>query len=264
MTDNLRLGACQFAVTGDIKYNIRKIEDAIYRASELHVDLLAFPECALTGYPPINLTHVKPDFSKINAEIDRIRCMVNKTGVACLVGSVAEEQGKQYNRSYFIIPGGSAQYYDKRILGGWDAEYFCEGKNKGIFTWKEYRFAVRICFEIRFPELFREIYREECDFIVAQFYDTSVTDNPEYYSIIRSHLSTRAAENLTPILSVNTNSPFQEAPTAFVDSDGIIMDEAARGTDTILIHNFRGRGVTASGERRRKWIDRMFLQNEHY
>lgn len=47
------IGAYQFAVTSSIKHNFDTIRKAILQASDKHVRLLVFPECALTGYPPI-------------------------------------------------------------------------------------------------------------------------------------------------------------------------------------------------------------------
>ena len=48
----MRLAAYQFAVCGDIDHNLEIIKKAIVSASENKVDLIIFPECALTGYPP--------------------------------------------------------------------------------------------------------------------------------------------------------------------------------------------------------------------
>ena len=45
----MRIAAYQFAVSGDILENFEKIENAISLAKKNAVQLLIFPECALTG-----------------------------------------------------------------------------------------------------------------------------------------------------------------------------------------------------------------------
>ncbi len=51
----MKIGAYQFAVTNNINHNMEIIKKAIIQASHEGVKLLAFPECALTGYPPVIL-----------------------------------------------------------------------------------------------------------------------------------------------------------------------------------------------------------------
>lgn len=48
----MRIAVYQYAVTGDINNNFKKICQAIEKSRSEKVDLLVFPECALTGYPP--------------------------------------------------------------------------------------------------------------------------------------------------------------------------------------------------------------------
>lgn len=46
----MRIGAYQFAISGDVNENYKEIEKAIYLAKHKDVQLLIFPECSLTGY----------------------------------------------------------------------------------------------------------------------------------------------------------------------------------------------------------------------
>jgi len=48
----LKVAAYQFAVSSDIRNNFEEIKKAISMAKENLVELVIFPECALTGYPP--------------------------------------------------------------------------------------------------------------------------------------------------------------------------------------------------------------------
>lgn len=53
----MRIAAYQFAVSGNISENYKEIEKAIYLAKIEDVQLIIFPECSLTGYPPRNITN---------------------------------------------------------------------------------------------------------------------------------------------------------------------------------------------------------------
>jgi NAD+ synthase (glutamine-hydrolysing) len=59
---SMRVGLAQINSTvGDFAGNVEKIIDAINKARSMEVDLLAFPELAICGYPPEDLLF-KPCF----------------------------------------------------------------------------------------------------------------------------------------------------------------------------------------------------------
>ena len=99
-------------------------------------------------------------------------------------------------------------------------------------------FGIRICFEIRFPEFFRELYKRNTDINVVLFYDVADTDDKERYSMIRGHLQTRAVENVTTTISVNATSPFQTAPTMVFGKSGQCIKECVRNKPELLIYDF--------------------------
>ena len=100
-----------------------------------------------------------------------------------------------------------------------------------------FRVGVRICFEIRFPEYFRELYKERADLIMTLFYDDSDKDDPDRYRMINGHIQTRAVENVCHILSCNTCSPFQTAPTALFDRSGRILAGLEPGKEGLLVYD---------------------------
>ena len=48
----MKIAAYQFAVTSDIDINFDTVVKAVRAATEKGIELVIFPECALTGYPP--------------------------------------------------------------------------------------------------------------------------------------------------------------------------------------------------------------------
>ena len=56
--------------------------------------------------------------------------------------------------------------------------------------------------------------------------------------MIKSHIRTRAVENVTYTLSVDTISPYQTAPTALYDKSGSSLIELKRNEESLLVYDF--------------------------
>ncbi len=82
----LRVGLAQINTTvGDLAGNAGRIVAEIERARELGVDLVSFPELAITGYPPEDLL-LRPGFLRAAGEtLDEIAAATK--GIAALVGA---------------------------------------------------------------------------------------------------------------------------------------------------------------------------------
>ena len=83
----LRLAMAQINTTvGDLDGNTAKIIDYIQRARDRHADLVAFPEMAITGYPPEDLLF-RPSF--IQANIRKMHeVAAHSQGITVVVGFV--------------------------------------------------------------------------------------------------------------------------------------------------------------------------------
>ena len=111
-------------------------------------------------------------------------------------------------------------------MWGWDRDNFSIGKNKGVFRVRDIVIGVRICYEVRFPEYFRELYSENTDINVILFYDVSDSDNIERYDMIKGHIQTRAV--ICTTIAVNTIASYQTAPTIIVGQSGQILQQSLR------------------------------------
>lgn len=59
------------------------------------------------------------------------------------------------------------------------------------------------------------------------------------YDLIKSHVRTRAVENVTYTLSVDTITPYQTAPTALYDRSGYPLIELKRNEENILVYDLK-------------------------
>ena len=235
----MKIAAYQFAVSGDIRRNFSAMQHAIHQAATQDVRLLVFPECALTGYPPRTIESSSAvDFSLTAALLDELGRMAMHYGMHIITGTIIPEKEHCFNSAAVLCPDGQQLFYHKRALWGWDRDNFIPGNETGIFEIDGLKIGVRICYEVRFPEYFRELYAAGTALNLVLFHDVADADSPERYELIKAHLRTRAAENVCPILSVNAIHPFQTAPTALFDASGKILCELERNAEGLLVYDF--------------------------
>ena len=248
----MRIAAYQFAVCGDMRRNFAAMQAAVSEAATQKAELLIFPECALTGYPPRDIPAASDvDFTLMADLLDALGDMATKHGMHIVVGTITRTDGQIHSSAAILRPDGERQFYHKRALWGWDRDNFVPGADDIAFSMGNFKIGVRICYEVRFPEYFRELYAAGSDLNLALFYDTADADDPERYEIIKSCLRTRAAENVCPILSVNAVQTFQTAPTAFFDASGRVLYELERNTSGLLVCDFEARKANFSEQGRR-------------
>ncbi len=149
----LRIGLCQINTTvGDIEGNTEKIIDYISKGKRMGVDLLAFPEMAVTGYPPEDLL-LMPKFIEANLRAIK-RIARATTSITALVGFVDKKEDI-YNAAALLHNGKLVDSYCKRFLpnyGVFDEDrYFHVGTENFIFTLNSIPIGPSICEDLWYP-----------------------------------------------------------------------------------------------------------------
>jgi NAD+ synthase (glutamine-hydrolysing) len=143
----LRIGMSQINVTvGDFAGNTQKILEAIAEARSLGVDILAFPELAICGYPPEDLLF-KPQFIEENLRcLDKV--VENTTGLAAIVGFVDAKEDI-YNAAAIINDGKLISVYHKIYLPNYgvfdENRYFQAGMECPVYVIGGVGVGVSIC-----------------------------------------------------------------------------------------------------------------------
>ena len=256
----MRVGAYQFRVTGDAGINGARMKEGIEKAAEAGVRLLVFPECAATGYPPRCIPSPSAvDFDKMERIYEELGALSEKHRMYLVVGTILRDGSRFFNSAVVFRPDGRRETYSKRALWGWDRDQFSKGEDPGVIEADSLRIGIRICYEVRFPEYFRELYRQQTDLNVILFWDVSSREYPDRLDLIRGHIRTRAVENICPVLSCNTCSNFQTAPTAYVDRSGKILAETEAGKEGLLVCDFEQQPL-GFGEQGRKEISDSLVE----
>jgi predicted amidohydrolase len=243
MTDSkiLKLGAFQFAVCGDISRNFAALRRGVTLAANRGVRLLVTPECALTGYPPTERADVASlDFGELERCTAELCALAKEHDMYIALGTIRRESGKVYNSIAVLSPNGEiAGYYDKRALWGYDLQHFDESDSAGVFDIDGVSVGFRICFDVCFPELFRELFTTGADLCCVSFSDVSEQDKPDHYARAKAYLLVRADENAITVISANSTSKFQTAPTAVFDGVArVCVAEAPKNEEYLLNYDY--------------------------
>jgi NAD+ synthase (glutamine-hydrolysing) len=140
------------STVGDLDGNVAKIRAGLERARALGCQLVAFPELAVTGYPPEDLLF-KSAFIEANlralAELARAA-----NGLTAVVGFV-DKRDDIFNAAAVLHDGAVAGVYHKQYLPNYgvfdENRYFQAGTDAPVFALGETPFAVNICEDIWYP-----------------------------------------------------------------------------------------------------------------
>jgi NAD+ synthase (glutamine-hydrolysing) len=135
------------AVVGDLEGNVARLLDAYDAAEDAGADLVAFPELAITGYPPEDLL-LRPAFVAQAAEaLDKFAA---RTGRAAAVVGFPEPGRDLANAAAVCASGRVAGVYRKHLLPNYavfdEQRYFTPSNVDGpLFVVAGVRAAVTIC-----------------------------------------------------------------------------------------------------------------------
>ena len=163
MARTFRLALAQINPTvGDIAGNTAKILDYLERAREAQADLVAFPELAITGYPPEDLLFKRSFLTDNVAAMEKVAAA--SQGIAVVLGYVhivslerqSEEVGPQVTNAAALCSGGKLiDTYHKIFLPNYgvfdEQRYFQKGSECPVYTIGGVAVGVNICEDIWYP-----------------------------------------------------------------------------------------------------------------
>ena len=155
MPTTFRIAVAQLNfLVGDISGNTRIILDSIDKAKQASVDLLIFPELALSGYPPEDLV-LREDFKKkIQHALKKIQ--QKSCDIAILLGHPDYCPDGIYNAASLIKDKKILYTYHKQYLPNYgvfdERRYFKLGNSNGIFKLKGLNIGVLICEDLWYSE----------------------------------------------------------------------------------------------------------------
>lgn len=236
----LRIGLAQMnATVGDLDGNLARILKVLDRARALGVDVIAFPEMAITGYMPEDLL-LKPSF--IERAIECTRELVPRTvGLTLIVGTVDRDYDL-YNAAAVLHDGQWVGTYRKRYLPNYgvfdENRYFMPGTRNPVFVRSGTVMGVNICEDIWYPggPVEEQVMRGGAEVVI------NVSASPYYAGKAQSRkrmLCTRAADSLAIVCFVNMvggqDEVLYDGGSVIVDEQGQVLAEAPLFDEDLLV-----------------------------
>jgi NAD+ synthase (glutamine-hydrolysing) len=223
---------------GDLDGNVRRIVGWLREAKKAKPDLVAFPELAITGYPPEDLL-LKPQFVDDNRRA-LTEVMRACHGVVAVVGYVGQGTHADYKETApTVLPAGRHELYnaaaviaDRRLVTSYakwylpnygvfdESRYFHPGRRLPLVTVNGVVVGVNICEDIWLPEgPTRTQAAAGAEVIV------NVNASPFHVGKSRSReqmLATRARDNRVIVTYTNTVGGQDEL---IFDGNSVIVDQ---------------------------------------
>ncbi len=176
--------------------NLLWVRGLASQARDRGAELLVLPEMFGTGFS-MAAESVARHASQIN---DVIQNLAQETGLAILAGFAEEESGSFFNSCSFYDPSGKELLRYRKIHPfslAQEDKFYKPGDRIETVEWGGLRITPFICYDLRFPEIFRSAVQETDLFCV-------LANWPAKRSFAwRSLLTARAIENQAYVLGVN-------------------------------------------------------------
>ena len=198
-----RAACVQLRSSNDVEDNIRVTSELIREAKGKGAEFIATPENT-TLMAPDGGAKLENSFSEEHdSALPRFRALAEELGIWLLIGSLAIKvsESRTANRSFLIDPTGKiAARYDKIFLFDVDlpsgeiyresntVEGGCEAVVADL-PWG--RLGLSICYDLRFPQLYRKLAQAGSSFLAVPSAFTETTGKAHWHVLLRA----RAIEN---------------------------------------------------------------------
>lgn len=243
----MKIGVIQLQSVLDPAHNLKTIRGFLEVAQKEKAEAIFLPE---VFYSMSDGTKPTPFLVEgKNEHYEAIRKLAVDSGLYILGGSAATlVNGKVMNRSYNFSPDGSEVVtYDKMNLFMVDlskhpsntvideARVYTAGNTPKLLPLKEFKVGLSICFDLRFPELFRTYSHQGANILSISSAFTVPTGKAHWHTLVRA----RAIENQCYVIASAQWGQHNERISTFghsliVDPWGEIIADAEEGEKIIF------------------------------
>jgi predicted amidohydrolase len=235
----VKIAAAQITCAlGDVDANVRKMRDFSSSAKEGGADLVVFPEMADTGYAiPVIQKHATA-WSK--GAVPQLR-EIAKTFSIAIISGVSEREGASiYNSQVAIDASGQivASYRKTHLFSPAPIEEhkcFSPGSELVSFAAGKFRLGLTICYDLRFPEVYRTLACEESVnvFIISSAWPFPRVDH------LRTLATARAIENQSYVILSNRVGNDDGVTfcgsSAIIDPYGVTVAAASADREELIV-----------------------------
>ncbi len=197
---NFKLALCQMLVTDEPEENRKRASEMVREAARNGAAMIALPEMFHTPYSRKSILANKEKAD--GKTVSMLSELARECGIYLIGGSIAEEEGEGiYNTCFVFHPSGEligkhrkAHLFDVDVKGGirfMESEIFMPGEQVTVVETEFCDVGIAICYDVRFPELFRNMALKGAKLMVlpASF---NMTTGPAHWDLT---LRARALDN---------------------------------------------------------------------
>jgi predicted amidohydrolase len=237
----IHIATCQFPVSADVEANASQIRAQMQQAADAGADIVHFPECALSGYASVDFeSFAGYDWDLLKDKTTEIIELAGQLKLWAVLGSSHRltEPNKPHNSLYLISSEGKlVDRYDKRFCTQIDFDNYTPGDHFVHFEVNGVRCSLLICFDLRFPELYRELYKDGVRCIFQSFYNARQQGPSIHSEIMRQTMQANAANNGFWVSMTNSCGWFCPYPSCFIQPDGRIVGQLEDHKEGLMINS---------------------------
>ena len=239
-----KVSCIQICAGKDIRKNLNISKKLILKAIKQKSDFIITPESSsVFGLNKKQLLKTCTSMDK-DVYLKTIREISKKYKKWILTCTHTKEKNKIKNRSVLICPKGLIKtYYDKMHMFDvalnkkekyFESKTFTAGKSLKTFNLPWGKLGMSICYDLRFPNMFRKLAQKGSIFISVPSAFTETTGRKHWHSLLKA----RAIENFSYIFApaqhgLHWNKRKTYGHSLIVSPDGKILKELKKGTGII-------------------------------
>jgi omega-amidase len=222
---------------GDPAANLSKVRDFSQRAKEAGAELIVFPEMSDTGY---SMPVIQKHADEWNSGFVPGLCEIASQLSIAIVSGVSEREGSSIYNSQILVDslGKSTAKYRKTHLYAvapvGEQTCFAAGDAFASFALGDLRFGFSICYDLRFPEMYRKLVTEQN---VGALLISSAWPFPrdEHFRVLAQ---ARAIENQSYVIASNRVGKDDDlwfcGSSAIIDPRGVVIAAASADREELI------------------------------
>jgi deaminated glutathione amidase len=253
MTDRLRVACVQLNAVPSKGDNIERAERLVAKAASTGADIVLLPE-KWNGIGPAELMRSIAESLDDGETVATMREWARAHGITLVGGSIVERREgreKLSNTSVVFDPEGELAAVYRKIhlfdveVGGHvyrESESEEPGDRPATTEVEGWKVGLTVCYDLRFPELYRILAVEGCEIVTVPAAFTLYTGKDHWEVLLRA----RAIENQCYMLAANQWGSYPDGKAAYgrsmiVDPWGVVLAQAPDEDGVIVAELERAR-----------------------
>lgn len=236
---SLLLATCQFPISADVRENATWVQRQMRQAAAQGAHLVHFSECALSGYAGVELKTLEGfDWTTLREQTKSILALADELDIWLVLGSTHQLTGdnKPHNSLYVVNPNGKiVDRYDKRFCTSGDLKHYSPGAHLVMFNVRGVRCGLLICYDVRFPEIYREYKKQDVQLMLHSFHNARMKPGKIHPMIMPVTGQARAATN-SMFVSMNNSCVPESWPSLLISPDGRVVQRLAKNLPGVMVH----------------------------